>query len=381
MQKILQQVMQTALDEQRLVGMEVIVKRDGVTLFHQAAGYADRENQRPMTVGERFRLASVSKPIVSTAAMMLVAAGRLSLDSDITRWLPTFKPLQPDGSRALITLRQLLSHSAGLSYRFLEATPDGPYARAGVSDGMDATTFSLQENLQRLGTVPLLFTPGTAWCYSLAIDVVGAIIEQVLQQPLPEAIHHLVTGPLGMKQTGFSLSAGQSVATAYVSDQPRPHILREGERVAPFEGTVGIPYSPERVYDPQAFPSGGAGMVGTVSDLMTLLEMLRSGGGTLLPAEWVREMARDQVSQHVLPDMPGVGFGLGFSVLRDPLLAGSPESVGTWRWGGAYGHAWFVDSQQALSVVAFTNTLYEGMSGQFVNDLRDAVYLAIQEAQ
>ena len=373
MQKILQQVMQTALDEQRLVGMEVIVKRDGVTLFHQAAGYADRENQRPMTVGERFRLASVSKPIVSTAAMMLVAAGRLSLDSDITRWLPTFKPLQPDGSRALITLRQLLSHSAGLSYRFLEATPDGPYARAGVSDGMDATTFSLQENLQRLGTVPLLFTPGTAWCYSLAIDVVGAIIEQVLQQPLPEAIHHLVTG--------FSLSAGQSVATAYVSDQPRPHILREGERVAPFEGTVGIPYSPERVYDPQAFPSGGAGMVGTVSDLMTLLEMLRSGGGTLLPAEWVREMARDQVSQHVLPDMPGVGFGLGFSVLRDPLLAGSPESVGTWRWGGAYGHAWFVDSQQALSVVAFTNTLYEGMSGQFVNDLRDAVYLAIQEAQ
>lgn len=381
MQKILKQVMQTALDEQRLVGMEVMVKRDGETLFHQAAGYADRESQRLMSVGERFRLASVSKPIVSTAAMMLVAAGRLSLDSDITRWLPTFKPLQPDGSRALITLRQLLSHSAGLSYRFLEATPDGPYARAGVSDGMDATPLSLQENLQRLSTVPLLFTPGTAWCYSLAMDVVGAIIEQVQQQPLPEAIRSLVTGPLGMKQTGFSLPADQSVATAYVSDTPRPHILSEGEVVAPFEGTVGIPYSPARVYDPQAFPSGGAGMVGTVSDLMTLLELLRSGGGTLLAPEWIAEMARDQVSEHVLPDMPGVGFGLGFSVLRDPLLADSPESIGTWRWGGAYGHAWFVDPQQALSVVAFTNTLYEGMSGQFVNDLRDAVYQALQGAQ
>ncbi|NIG17216.1 beta-lactamase family protein [Pantoea sp. Al-1710] len=380
MQKILKQVMQTALDEQRLVGMEVMVKRDGETLFHQAAGYADRESQRLMSVGERFRLASVSKPIVSTAAMMLVAAGRLSLDSDTTRWLPTFKPRQPDGSRALITLRQLLSHSAGLSYRFLEATPDGPYARAGVSDGMDATPLSLQENLQRLSTVPLLFTPGTAWCYSLAMDVVGAIIEQVQQQPLPEAIRSLVTGPLGMKQTGFSLSADQSVATAYVSDTPRPHILSEGEVVAPFEGTVGIPYSPARVYDPQAFPSGGAGMVGTVSDLMTLLEMLRSGGGTLLSPEWIAEMAQDQVSEHVLPDMPGVGFGLGFSILRDPLLAGSPESVGTWRWGGAYGHAWFVDPQQALSVVAFTNTLYEGMSGQFVNDLRNVVYQALQGA-
>ncbi|MDF7627787.1 serine hydrolase [Erwiniaceae bacterium L1_55_4] len=381
MQKILKQVMQTALDEQRLVGMEVMVKRDGETLFHQAAGYADRESQRLMSVGERFRLASVSKPIVSTAAMMLVAAGRLSLDSDITRWLPTFKPLQPDGSRALITLRQLLSHSAGLSYRFLEATPDGPYARAGVSDGMDATPLSLQENLQRLSTVPLLFTPGTAWCYSLAIDVVGAIIEQVQQQPLPEAIRSLVTGPLGMKQTGFSLSADQAVATAYVSDTPRPHVLSEGEVVAPFEGTVGIPYSPARVYDPQAFPSGGAGMVGTVSDLMTLLEMLRSGGGTLLSPEWIAEMAQDQVSEHVLPDMPGVGFGLGFSILRDPLRADSPESIGTWRWGGAYGHAWFVDPQQALSVVAFTNTLYEGMSGQFVNDLRNAVYQALQGAE
>lgn len=381
MQKILKQVMQTALDEQRLVGMEVMVKRDGETLFHQAAGYADRESQRLMSVGERFRLASVSKPIVSTAAMMLVAAGRLSLDSDITRWLPTFKPLQPDGSRALITLRQLLSHSAGLSYRFLEATPDGPYARAGVSDGMDATPLSLQENLQRLSTVPLLFTPGTAWCYSLAIDVVGAIIEQVQQQPLPEAIRSLVTGPLGMKQTGFSLSADQAVATAYVSDTPRPHVLSEGEVVAPFEGTVGIPYSPARVYDPQAFPSGGAGMVGTVSDLMTLLEMLRSGGGTLLSPERIAEMAQDQVSEHVLPDMPGVGFGLGFSVLRAPLLADSPESIGTWRWGGAYGHAWFVDPQQALSVVAFTNTLYEGMSGQFVNDLRNAVYQALQGAE
>lgn len=92
-------------------------------------------------------------------------------------------------------------------------------------------------------------------------------------------------------------------------------------------------------------------------------------------------MARDQVSEHVLPDMPGVGFGLGFSVLRAPLLADSPESIGTWRWGGAYGHAWFVDPQQALSVVAFTNTLYEGMSGQFVNDLRDAVYQALQGAE
>jgi CubicO group peptidase (beta-lactamase class C family) len=381
MQQIIQRVMQAALDEQRLVGMEVMVKREGETLFHQALGYADRESKRGMVRGERFRLASVSKPIVTTAAMVLVASGKLALDDDITRWLPTFRPPQPDGRTATITLRQLLSHSAGLGYRFLEADRDGPYARAGVSDGMDATSTTLTENVARIGTVPLLFEPGSAWCYSLAIDVVGAIIEQVQQQPLPEAVHALVTGPLHMTNTHFWLSADQSVATAYVSGQPQPHLLREGEYVAPFAETVGIPYSPARIYDPHAFPSGGAGMVGTVSDLMLLLETLRSGGGKLLPQRWVAEMAQDQVSSHTLPDAPGVGFGLGFSVLRDPRLASSPESVGTWRWGGAYGHAWFVDPLQSLSVVAFTNTLYEGMSGQFVNDLRDAVYLGLQEAR
>jgi CubicO group peptidase (beta-lactamase class C family) len=92
----------------------------------------------------------------------------------------------------------------------------------------------------------------------------------------------------------------------------------------------------------------------------------------------VAEMGRDQTNGYELPDMPGFGFGLGFSVLRDRTQAASPESNGTWRWGGAYGHSWFVDRAQRLAVVAFTNTLYEGMSGRFVTDLRDAVYGALE---
>lgn len=119
-------------------------------------------------------------------------------------------------------------------------------------------------------------------------------------------------------------------------------------------------------------------MVGTVGDMMRLLETLRSGGGSLLAPEWVAEMGRDQIAPHELPDAPAWA-GLGFSVLRDPQLAASPESPAR-RWGGAYGHARFVDQKQALSVVAFSNTLYEGMSGQFVNDLRDAVYHGLREA-
>lgn len=95
----------------------------------------------------------------------------------------------------------------------------------------------------------------------------------------------------------------------------------------------------------------------------------------------IEEMGRDQTQGLELPNAPGCGFGLGFSVLRDPLLAESPESSGTWRWGGAYGHSWFVDRTQGLSVVAFTNTMYEGMSGSFVTELRDAVYGELEAAR
>ncbi|MEX0530932.1 serine hydrolase domain-containing protein [Raoultella terrigena] len=373
-----QAAVQRALDERRLVGAVVLVARDGALIHRQAAGWADRESGRTMAADAVFRLASVSKPIVSTAALVLVAQGRLSLDDSLERWLPEFRPLLPDGQPARIAVRQLLSHTAGLGYRFFEADANGPYARAGVSDGMDASGISLAENLRRIASVPLLYEPGTGWGYSLATDVLGALIERVQGEPLDAAVRQLVTGPLGMADTGFIARDAQRVATAYVNDTPQPHPLAEGEIVSPFEGAVGIPYSPARIFDPQAFPSGGSGMAGTAEDFLRLLEALRQGGGAILPDELIAEMARDRAENLELPNAPGCGFGLGFSVLRDRTLAASPESEGTWRWGGAYGHSWFVDRARGLSVVAFTNTLYEGMSGRFVGDLRDAVYGALE---
>lgn len=374
----IQAVVQQALDDQRLVGAVVLVARDGELIHQQASGFADRESARAMTPETVFRLASVSKPIVSTAALALVGRGRLDLDAGIERWLSGFRPRLADGRQARITTRQLLSHTAGLGYRFFEADADGPHARAGVSDGMDASGISLAENLRRLASVPLLYEPGTAWGYSLATDVLGALIERIHGTPLDEAVRQLVTGPLGMADTGFVARDPQRVATVYVNDATRPHPLAEGETVSAFEGAVGIVYSPARIFDAQAFPSGGAGMAGTAGDFLRLLEMLRQGGGALLPGELVEEMGRDQTGGLELAAAPGFGFGLGFSVLRDPRLATSPESVGTWRWGGAYGHSWFVDRALGLSVAAFTHTLYEGMSGRFVTDMRDAVYGALE---
>ncbi|KAB8311354.1 beta-lactamase family protein [Rahnella sp. Lac-M11] len=367
-------VIETAIASQRLVGAVVLVAKQGELIYHHAAGLADREAGRPMTENTLFRLASVSKPIVSTVAMILVSQGKLALDDNIQTWLPEFSPSLAGGQPAQITVRNLLSHTAGLSYRFFEPDEQGPYALAGVSDGMDNSGISLEENLRRLAAVPLLYAPGTSWGYSLAVDVLGAMLEQVCQQPLGDVVKNLLTGPLDMNDTAFYTANPARLATPYVSDSPVPHRLQEGEKVAAFEDTVGIAYSPLRALDAKAFPSAGAGMISGAHDVMKMLEMLRQGGYPLLTPVQVDEMGRDQTGGLELPDMPGTGFGLGFSVLRDPQAAASPESSGTWRWGGAYGHSWFVDRAAGLSVVAFTNTLYEGMSGAFVNELRDAVY-------
>jgi len=374
-------VIDSAFSERRLVGAVVMVARHGQPVYQRAAGFADRETGQAMQHDTLFRLASVSKPIISTAAMVLVGQGKMALDDDIARWLPEFQPRLADGSPARISVRQLLSHTAGLGYRFFEADEHGPYALAGVSDGMDHSGLTLTENLRRIASVPLRYAPGSAWGYSLATDVLGALIERVCQLPLAQATALLVTTPLGMHDTGFHVTDRARLATPYVNDTPLPRRMQETEVVPAFENTVGIRYHPARAFDPQAFPSGGAGMIGCAGDFMRLLEILRSGGGSLLPAALTDAMGSIQRGAESLPDTPGVGFGLGFSVLHDALAAASPESPGTWRWGGAYGHSWFVDRARGLSVVAFTNTLYEGMSGRFVNDLRDAVYQQLATAQ
>ncbi|QTD93365.1 serine hydrolase domain-containing protein [Burkholderia anthina] len=367
-------VLSRQLDTQRLVGAVVLVAHHGELVYRRAAGFADRESRTPMREDTLFRLASVTKPIVSTAAMALVAQHKLSLDEDVTRWLPDFRPALPDGRVPTITVRQLLTHTAGLGYRFAEADANGVYARAGISDGLDAASITLGENVRRIASVPLLYAPGTSWNYSVAIDVVGALIEAVCGVPLGDAIDALVLRPLGARDTAFVARDAARLATPYVNDTPQPHPLAENETVPIVEGFVGVTYSPSRALDAHAFPSGGAGMVGTAGDVLKVLDTLRAGGGALLPAALVDEMGRVQTGDVELPDRPGVGFGIGFSVLRDPQAAASPESAGTWRWGGVYGHSWFVDRARGLTVVSLSNTLYEGMNGQYTVDLRDAVY-------
>jgi len=370
-------VIDRALAERRVVGAVILIARDGQTIYARAAGDADREAACPMRLDTLFRLSSVSKVYVSVAALALVRQGRLALDAPVTTWLPDFQPVGPNGTRAVITVRHLLSHTAGLGYGFLEPA-DGPYHRASVSDGMDLSDVSLTENVRRIGTVPLQFAPGTAWGYSLATDVLGAVVERASGWQLADAVKALVTDPLGLADTGFGGVDRERLAAGYINEASGPR------RMADLE-IVRLPFMPEaegmrmalsRAFDDHAYPSGGAGMIGAAGDLLRLLDVLRQGGEPLLTAALVDEMARDQtVGMDLLP-WPGRGFGLGFTVLRDPVAAASPESVGTWRLGGAYGHSWFVDPQRKLAAVAFTNVGLEGQSpgGRFPDDLTRAIY-------
>lgn len=356
------EVIDRTLVDKRLVGAVIKVAINGVLVYNRAAGFADREKNQTMQENALFRLASVTKPIVSTAAMILVSQGRLGLDDRVDRWLPEFRPRLESGEFATLTIRHLMTHTAGLTYRFFQEE-NGPYHRAEISDGMDQAGITLEENLRRIASVPLLYTPGTQWKYSIATDVLGAVIAKVTDSPLDEAIRTLVTAPLGMADTGFTAVDPERLATAYANAVPEPRPLRDPDSIDFIEGTAGFRLAPGRALDNTAYHSGGAGMVGSAGDLLLLLEALRKGGAPLLPESVVREMTTNQLGDLPMAYWPGRGFGLGFTLLKDPIAAETPESPGTWRMGGTYGHSWFVDPEKQLSVVAFTNTALEGMSG------------------
>lgn len=367
----LDRVLARAINDQRIVGAVLMVARHGELAYAGVAGLADREAARPMREGDVFRFASLTKPIVSATALSFVEQGRLALTAPITEWLPDFRPTLPDGTRPAITIHHLLTHTAGLDYRFNQ--PDaGPFRDLNVSDGLDQPGLSLAENIARLSKAPLLYAPGTGWRYSLAIDVLGAVIEKAGGKPLPELVADHITTPLGMTETRFTASPDTVLVTPYADGSPRP--VRMGDtHVLPFDA-ARITFTPGRAYDPASYPSGGAGMIGTAPDFLRFLEAIREGGAPILDPATVEQMTTVHVPPERMAVRPGVGFGYGGSVLADPATAQSPQAPGTLQWGGVYGHNWFIDRANGITSLLMTNTALEGMVGPLTLEVRDAVY-------
>jgi CubicO group peptidase (beta-lactamase class C family) len=374
LQRSLDGVLEKAVTDQAIVGGVLLVSVHGQTAYSRAVGFADREARRKTQLDTIFRWSSFTKPVIATLTLALAERGTISLEDPVTRYLPEFRPRLPDGRVPEIKVRHLLSHTAGLTYALSESDDRGPYHRAGVSDGMDQPGLSIEENLSRIASVPLKRAPGSGWEYSVGVDVLGAYLARAAQTPLPELVRKLVTSPIGAVDSDFVVSQRHRLATAYADGSPAP--VRMGEHHLVHFGEGDISFVPDRMFNPGSYASGGAGMSGTAADFLRLLEALRKGGAPVLAEKSVQLLSTAKPGDFAI-FTPGWQWPLGWSVLVDPSQTGTPQSVGTWRWGGVYGNSWFVDPARELSVVLLTNTATAGMIGALPDAIRDAAYGAL----
>jgi CubicO group peptidase (beta-lactamase class C family) len=363
---------ETAIREQRIVGAVVLVTRNGQVVCDIASGLDDRDAGTPLQRDAIFRLSSLTKPIVATTVLAMADAGLLSLDQPMTDHLPRFRPRLADGTEPLITLEHLITHTSGLNGE----VPLGDDERSDPAIsavGGNLAHLPLEVAVQRLCRAPLQFVPGTNWAYSWGIDVLGAVLEKITGDSLGAAVSKYVTGPLGMTDTAFVATDTDRLATAYAdSDSGRPVVMDDPHVVPnPFGGLTR--YHPGRATDPKVYHSGGGGMSGTAPDFMRLLETLRTGGGKILRSDTVARGAADRIPANAVCQKPGWKFGYFGAVLDDPVAAGSPLNKGAYRWGGIYGHTWFIDPEADICCVAMTNTGLEGCDGAFPEEIRRAV--------
>ena len=362
----------SALNEKRIVGAVIAVMKDGALAHFRPYGLANREQGKPMTEDAIFRLASISKPIVTAAAMRMIELGRFGLDTPVTDFLPDFKPKGPDGSTPTITIRHLLTHPAGLSYDFLQP-PEGPYNTIPVSAGIDGD-FTMEDNLARMVEAGLTFPPGAAWLYSVAIDVLGAVMAKAEGTDVEGAVQKYVTGPMQMTDTSFYVTDEKRLVQPYSNAAPEPIPIGDNFKQPFVPGCAPINLGTSRAFNRNAFQGGGGCMNGKALDIVRMLDAIRAGGAPILSKETTQQMMSNQVGPlRILFDPTGnTAFGFGGSILLNPAASGSALSAGSWQWGGVWGHSWFVDPTRKLTIVNLTNTTLEGMAGQLPGDVQRA---------
>lgn len=369
MEATLNKVIDRALESGKITGVVMLVNRNGEPAYARAAGFADREAGIPVAFDTIFRMASVTKPLVAATALAMVERGLLDLTEPVATYIPWFRPPLADGTVPDITVHHLLTHVSGLSYDgALEQLPPDRRITMGLSD----TDLDLEGNFGRHNAIPLAFAPGTRWAYSFATDILGAAIAAVHGGTLEEAVVHYIAGPLGMEDTRFHVTDRARLAVPYGDALPVPVRMPEVWAAGDPDGWT-LTFSPNRIFNPKAFQSGGAGMAGTATDLMLFLDALLLGGKGVLKPETVDAGMSNQIGD-LECDEPGMKFGYFGAVVADRKLALTPQSVGSVRWGGVYGLDWFIDREAGLTSLVVTNNALEGCTGLFPQDIRDAVY-------
>lgn len=379
------------VEDGKLPGYLCMVSRHGAEAYFLAHGSMDVERSKPMARDTIFRIYSMTKPITSVALMMLYEQGRFQLDDPVARYIPAWKDLKvftsgdesafevSDLARAM-TIKDLFTHTSGLTYGFMNSHPVDAMYRANKIGAM-VVGGTLQDMVAKLADIPLQFTPGSQWNYSVATDVLGYLVQLFSDQDLDAYVAQRIAGPLGMTDTGFMVPADKvdRFSACY-------------ERVTKND-TFQLQDDPEQssyLHRPTFF-SGGGGMVSTLDDYHRFTKMLL-GRGELAG---VRLLGRKTVAYMTTNHMPGgrdlaamgqpvfsetsyegIGFGLGFSVVVDPAAANVLDSIGEFAWGGAASTYFWVDPVEEL-IVIFMTQLLPSSSYPIRRQLKTLVYQAL----
>jgi CubicO group peptidase (beta-lactamase class C family) len=376
----IEQALRSYVEQDEIAGAATLVVRDGHIVARDSAGVMDLATGLPMRTDAIFRIASMTKPVTSVAAMMLVEEGRMMLSDPISRYLPGFAEQRvlvrdsaaPGGiryepARRQITVRDLLAHRAGISYGFIDNGPVGDaYRAARVQDGPGAVGISQAENMARLAPLPLAHHPGSAWRYGLSTDVLGHLVEVVSGMPLDEFFRQRIFLPLGMHDTDFQVPQAKVGRLAAMHTQERDGTLR----------STGA--------DPRdsSLLSGGSGLYSTLDDYARFGQMLLNkgelDGARILGTKTVELMT----TSHTM-DIGGAvasggqDFGLGFGIVGDLGRSGALGTAGNYGWGGAWGTTFWADPEERIVAVGMIQL--SGGQTRFQGGFRTAVYQAVVE--
>jgi CubicO group peptidase (beta-lactamase class C family) len=392
------------IDAGRFPGTQLLLYRRGQIVHSAVQGFADLERKAPMKGDTIFRIYSMTKPITSAAFMMLFEEGRVALDEPVHKYIPEWKNLgvfqagtyptfltRPTSRPMLIV--DLLRHTSGLTYGFQQRTNvDAAYRKNKIGEVVKSGT--LQSMIEELANIPLEFSPGEAWNYSISTDVVGYLVAKISGQPFEQFLKERIFKPLGMNDTDFYVPADKAhrFAACYSADPQGGMRFLPGER----NGTLTLQDDPttSSFLSTPSFISGGGGLCSTAADYLTFCRALLNGGELggvrLLGPKTLALMTSNHLpGGRDLPEMSrslfseaaynGIGFGLGFSVTMNPARTLIPGSAGEYAWGGAASTAFWIDPAEELIAIFMTQVM-PSSAYPIRRELRTMVYSAITDS-
>lgn len=379
------QLIETAIEAEAIPGAVTLIVRNGQIVQFQAYGYSDVENKERMEKDDIFRIASQSKALTSLAVMMLWEEGKFQLDDPISKYIPEFsKPhvitsfdpvdssytAQP--AKREITVRHLLTHTSGIDYAGIGSTEfKAIYAKAGIPSGIGNDNFILGERMKILGKLPLKHEPGERFTYSLSIDLLGYLVEIWSGMYFDEFLSEKIFKPLGMNDTYFYLPPSKH-------DRLVPLYSGAGGKLTKMSGRVFDGVDPDYPTLEGSYFSGGAGLSSTIEDYAKFLQLfLNQGtlnGNRLLSRKTVELMLTNQIQ---IENTAPFGLGFGLETAANDYL--SPESIGTFRWGGAFKTTYWADPAEGLIALLYTNMYQQTKFNDLSSKFKVMVYQAIND--